>query len=554
MIDKKDYKKIGPFKGWVLENFPFIEADFDAITNYQLYCKIVEYLNKVIYNELLMEESNNELVDAFNSLKTYVDNYFENLDIQEEINNKLDEMAESGELTDIIAQYLELAGILAYNTASDLANAANLSEGSFTKIYGKTTYNDGYGAFYKIRALLNTDVIDGDNLIALVNYPTLVAEKMKDATIDSILEDINNIEQDINNIEQDITNIEQDITNIEQDITNIENNLDKLNYSILEDKKILVIGDSISNEIGVTALNWVKWIRNNFPVNKIDNISYNGALLTGAGGQAKNYADNITEKYDIIIVALGTNDAYHQATLNTLSFSDTDYNTFNGSLTYLYNNIVSKNPEALVYYICPPKNNYDQHNTVFLDVYRTYIYKACNMFGWTFIDAGHFAPLNNPYNTTMKNLYLADGVHPTEAYAPIYGRYIVNKIISNGDSGIGDFQSRIELTSLLETSFQEAGATLFAEYRSNGNVKLVFQVASWSMGSGIAIQPTTQLPAWCRPYSQKFGLCMIGTSSFLGRVTGGAIQLFPNLTTTGGLYFECEITHSMMAYTYESQV
>lgn len=97
-MNKKDFKKIGPFKGWVIQNFPFIEEDFDAITEYQLYCKIVEYLNKVIYNELLLEESDNELIDAFNELKNYVDN----LDIQEEVNNKLNEMAIDGTLEHII--------------------------------------------------------------------------------------------------------------------------------------------------------------------------------------------------------------------------------------------------------------------------------------------------------------------------------------------------------------------------------------------------------------------------------------------------------------------
>ena len=49
-----DYKYLTPFKWFILENFPFIEEDFDAITNYQLLCKVVEYLNKTIHktNEL----------------------------------------------------------------------------------------------------------------------------------------------------------------------------------------------------------------------------------------------------------------------------------------------------------------------------------------------------------------------------------------------------------------------------------------------------------------------------------------------------------------------
>lgn len=96
MIEKKDFKKLSPFKGWVLENFPFIEADFDAITEYQLYCKIVEYLNKVIYNQKLLEDSDNELVDAFNNLKNYVDEYLYNIpDLKKaikEINDRLNEL------------------------------------------------------------------------------------------------------------------------------------------------------------------------------------------------------------------------------------------------------------------------------------------------------------------------------------------------------------------------------------------------------------------------------------------------------------------------------
>ena len=106
-INNKDYKPLTPFKGWVLENFPFIEADFDTITNYQLMCKITEYLNNVIYNQNEVQELATELVDGYNALLNYVNNYFENLDVQEEINNKLDEMAEDGTLTNLIRAYID---------------------------------------------------------------------------------------------------------------------------------------------------------------------------------------------------------------------------------------------------------------------------------------------------------------------------------------------------------------------------------------------------------------------------------------------------------------
>ena len=92
-----------------------------------------------------------ELQALYLELKSYVDSYFENLNVQQEINNKLDQMAESGQLTDIIAQYLGLAGILAYNTKNDMKNATNLTNGSICKTLGDDVYNDGKGNFYKIR-------------------------------------------------------------------------------------------------------------------------------------------------------------------------------------------------------------------------------------------------------------------------------------------------------------------------------------------------------------------------------------------------------------------
>lgn len=171
-----NFKKLPPFKWFVLQNFPFIEADFDAITYYQLLSKIVEYLNKVIDENNAIREQTENLTNAFNELQDYVNHYFDNLDIQEEINNKLDEMAESGQLADIIAQYLQLSGLLCYNSVNDMKNATNLTNGSFAKTFGFYNAYDGGGALYKIRTILNTDEINDISLIALTNDSSLVAE------------------------------------------------------------------------------------------------------------------------------------------------------------------------------------------------------------------------------------------------------------------------------------------------------------------------------------------------------------------------------------------
>lgn len=185
-----NFNKLTPFKFFCLTNFPFIEEDFDTLTYYELLCKVVGYLNKVIDTTNAIGTQTEELTNAFNELKSYVDNYFTNLDVQTEINNKLDEMANSGELTEIIAQYLQLAGLLCFNTLNELKNATNIVAGSFTKTFGKNSYNDGLGEFYKIRNITNEDIVDEINIIKINNSDTLIAELIKNTTIDKILNEL----------------------------------------------------------------------------------------------------------------------------------------------------------------------------------------------------------------------------------------------------------------------------------------------------------------------------------------------------------------------------
>ena len=97
-----DYKPLPPFKWFILENFPFIEADFDALTNWQLFCKLGKEMNKIIEDMNLTGEQVEALTNAFNQLETYVNNALSNLNLQTEVDNKLDEMAEDGTLASII--------------------------------------------------------------------------------------------------------------------------------------------------------------------------------------------------------------------------------------------------------------------------------------------------------------------------------------------------------------------------------------------------------------------------------------------------------------------
>lgn len=174
-IEKPTFKHICYMHLQQLTNFPYIEKDFDAITDYELLCKVVDYLNEVIKNNNEQNTVVTELYNAFVELKNYVDNFFDNLDVQDEVNNKLDEMAENGQLTDIIAQYLGLAGMITFNNVAEMKNAENLVNGSKCATLGFYSVNDGGNAFYKIRTITNDDVVDEMTIIALYDN-TLIAE------------------------------------------------------------------------------------------------------------------------------------------------------------------------------------------------------------------------------------------------------------------------------------------------------------------------------------------------------------------------------------------
>ena len=180
-----------------LTNFPYIEKDFDALTDYELLCLVVKFLNDVIANQneqndsitrmyqsflALQDYVNNtkdELEDAFNNLDDYVRNYFDNLDVQEEINNKLDQMLEDGVLEQIIEQFLQSSALWCFDTINSMKAATNLTNGSYAKTLGYYNANDGGKALYKIRTKTNDDVINEGSIVALSDN-TLIAELIDD--------------------------------------------------------------------------------------------------------------------------------------------------------------------------------------------------------------------------------------------------------------------------------------------------------------------------------------------------------------------------------------
>lgn len=141
------------------------------------------YKISMTYEEQLLWFCNfleNKVIPVVNNNSQVVEelkNYITNLDVQEEINNKLNEMAQDGTLSEIIAQYIQLQGLLCFNDIEEMKNAQNLVNGSFVKTFGQFNYKDGNGELYKIRNITNQDIIDEINIIALYDE-NLIAERI----------------------------------------------------------------------------------------------------------------------------------------------------------------------------------------------------------------------------------------------------------------------------------------------------------------------------------------------------------------------------------------
>lgn len=398
-----------PFKNWVCNNFPFIEETFDGITNYQLMSKIVGYLN-------LIKGKTNELGEQVDTLQ----DWFDNLDVQDEVDNKLDEMAKSGELEEMITAYLQINGVLAFNTLSDLVSATNIIDGSICRTLGKITYNDGYGSFYKIRTITSGDTVDGENIVALNISNTLIAEKILDANIIELDEKINRI----------------------------------------FDKKILFIGDSY----GTLQNNWIQKTASILGLTLNSTYFVEAEASCGFLGDPNvegdktflkllnNSVSDITEPNEItdVIVGGGVNDK----TYTTLQLQ-TAIQTFVTRAKTLY-----PNAKVSIGMISWSTNN----------EYLDELTKVCNAYAGSINFGGAY--INNSEYALRFTGFLIDAVHPNEAGQQLIASTIANYVINGtGKESFGQtYTGSVTGANSFTASSTEMKTTL-----KNSNVDLYFK-------------------------------------------------------------------------------
>ena len=94
------YSGQGKFRFWCQMALPLTYDD--SLSYYELLCKVVNYLNHTIEDVANAETNVSRLAEAYTQLQHYVNNYFDDLDIEAELRNVLDAMAEDGTLDDLL--------------------------------------------------------------------------------------------------------------------------------------------------------------------------------------------------------------------------------------------------------------------------------------------------------------------------------------------------------------------------------------------------------------------------------------------------------------------
>lgn len=168
-MNKYNFKNLTPFKWFVLENFPFIEADFDALTEWQLFCKIGKEINKIINSENTLGMQMENVTNAFIDLQNYVNEKFDNLNLENEVNNKINEMVLNGTFESIVAKYIDKSYIKTYLTLQDLKNDTSLVSGNKCKTFGYNQAGDGGQGSYIIKENLLENEIENNGSIVLLN-------------------------------------------------------------------------------------------------------------------------------------------------------------------------------------------------------------------------------------------------------------------------------------------------------------------------------------------------------------------------------------------------
>lgn len=259
------YNKPGAFRFWCQKVLPLVYDD--SLSYYELLNKVVDYLNHLIEDNQTTIENIGSLLASYNQLRGYVNDYFDNLDVQEEINTKLDDMAEDGSLSDLISAYLDpliaaqnvritafensvndsleeqtefnnvTRGMLAntYTAPFPVGNQSEIPEGAHGIVWVEETGTDGSGFTWKKNYWYYTVKENGVLTFALEGglYQASGVQTDKTLSVPDMAADAQVTGQRIDNLTADAQTAGQRIANLN---TIMESGINLLNLSTLKNE------------------------------------------------------------------------------------------------------------------------------------------------------------------------------------------------------------------------------------------------------------------------------------------------------------------------------
>ena len=202
----------------------------------------------------------------------------------------------------------------------------------------------------------------------------------------------------------------------------------------LKNKKVLVVGDSISDESHFPNC-WVKYLKE-VPDITVDAVAINGGTLSGIGGIAEAFINRAVEAYDYIVIQAGVNDWGAQVTLG--NYGSTSISTFMGAINSVITHIKTYYASSKVYWITPLPTFFDislvSGRKVSLNMYRSAIYYLANLNKQYLIDGACGIPNYND-NLTL------DHIHPNSTGARLLNELVKKNLLipSNQVGDIWDY-------------------------------------------------------------------------------------------------------------------
>lgn len=207
----------------------------------------------------------------------------------------------------------------------------------------------------------------------------------------------------------------------------------------IQNKKILFLGDSITEGYGPQDIENVYWKRLERSCGCIS-VGY-GISGTRIARQQKPSPDPREDQYfrsrvasmdpdaDVVVVFGGTNDYGHgDAAIGC--FDDRTDDTFYGALHNLYSDLIAKYPTAQLVVLTPlhrveenqPYNTWGFRNVGCLEDYVNIIMEVAGYYGIPVLDLHRMSGIQ-PEVPALREAYAPDGLHPNDAgHALIHSR------------------------------------------------------------------------------------------------------------------------------------